>query len=396
MTTYLPGCFLLLLSTSVAANSLTLHRLVEDAGECVEITLGQEDQEYVKTFAATGMTEGSCSSKGYSSVFGESPVKVPFVSSTLALKRMRRSAWEAAKLHTEAFVTGLFSGSKVRSPVAQPATALGDMQQGSEAMKNAQLESLAHIPGMSSLLDEVQEKFRQHPDGVAIIQIDKAGATPANAPVLEGYELLSAKQPSGTPGWNVAGSSSAQNGVAMNALVEEGAFVPDMERRNIMNLILVFGGALPAVGGLAVPYVLFFIPRGGGGAGGGLTAKTKAGDDITFSGWLESHALGDRQLVQGLKGDATYLIVENGNKEIRDYGINAVCTHLGCVVPWNKAANKFMCPCHGSQYDETGKVVRGPAPLSLALAHISDVGGKVTFTPWTETDFRTGLNPWWK
>jgi cytochrome b6-f complex iron-sulfur subunit len=244
-------------------------------------------------------------------------------------------------------------------------------------------------------LDEVQEKFRQHPDGVAIIQIDNAGAaTPANVPVLEG--LGGAKQPSGTPGWNVAGSSSAQNGVAMNALVDEGAFVPDMERRNIMNLILVFGGALPAVGGLAVPYVLFFIPRGGGGSGGGLTAKTKAGDDITFDGWLKDHALGDRQLVQGLKGDATYLVVENGNKEIRDYGINAVCTHLGCVVPWNKAANKFMCPCHGSQYDETGKVVRGPAPLSLALAHISDVGGKVTFTPWTETDFRTGLNPWWK
>ena len=85
---------------------------------------------------------------------------------------------------------------------------------------------------------------------------------------------------------------------------------------------------------------------------------------------------------------------DNG-KQIRNYGINAVCTHLGCVVPWNKAANKYMCPCHGSQYDQTGKVVRGPAPLSLALAHISDSDGIVTFVPWTETDFRTGLQPWW-
>jgi len=179
------------------------------------------------------------------------------------------------------------------------------------------------------------------------------------------------------------------------ALVEEGAFIPDMERRNIMNLILIFGGALPAVGGLAVPYILFFIPRGGGGGGGGLPALTKAGDQVTFSGWLGSHGVGSRELVQGLKGDATYLIVDE-DKTIRDYGINAVCTHLGCVVPWNKAANKYMCPCHGSQYDQTGKVVRGPAPLSLALAHISDNGGVVTFTPWTETDFRTGLQPWWK
>ncbi|KAJ8603388.1 hypothetical protein CTAYLR_004298 [Chrysophaeum taylorii] len=178
------------------------------------------------------------------------------------------------------------------------------------------------------------------------------------------------------------------------ALVEEGAFVPDMERRNIMNLILLFGGVGPAVTGLAVPYILFFIPNTGGGGGSGTPALTKAGDAITFEGWLGAHNVGDRELVQGLKGDATYLIVDDG-KVVRDYGINAVCTHLGCVVPWNKAANKYLCPCHGSQYDQTGKVVRGPAPLSLALAHVTDDAGKVIFTPWTEQDFRTGLKPWW-
>merc|ERR1712216_276489 len=74
---------------------------------------------------------------------------------------------------------------------------------------------------------------------------------------------------------------------------------------------------------------------------------------------------------------------------------NAVCTHLGCVVPWNIAALKYQCPCHGSQYDFNGKVVRGPAPLSLALAHCDDEGGKVSLRPWTEEDFRTGNMPWW-
>jgi hypothetical protein len=43
-----------------------------------------------------------------------------------------------------------------------------------------------------------------------------------------------------------------------------------------------------------------------------------------------------------LQGDATYLIVTDDGK-IENYGLNAVCTHLGCVVPWNKAENKFMC-----------------------------------------------------
>lgn len=72
--------------------------------------------------------------------------------------------------------------------------------------------------------------------------------------------------------------------------------------------------------------------------------------------------LGLVSLMNFVQGDPTYLVVEN-DRTLATYGINAVCTHLGCVVPWNKAENKFMCPCHGSQYNNQGKVVRGPAPL---------------------------------
>ena len=176
---------------------------------------------------------------------------------------------------------------------------------------------------------------------------------------------------------------------ARAATAPEPEMIPDMEKRNIMNLILLSSVA-SAVGGLAGPFLYFFVPRTSGGSGGGLTAKDRDGNDVTLKGWMANHKAGDRQLVQGLKGDATYLIsTEDG---VKDFGINAVCTHLGCVVPWNKAENKYMCPCHGSQYDENGKVVRGPAPLSLALSHINiDESDKVVFTPWTEEDFRTGL-----
>lgn len=74
-----------------------------------------------------------------------------------------------------------------------------------------------------------------------------------------------------------------------------------------------------------------------------------------------------------------------------------VCTHLGCVVPWSPPNNKFMCPCHGSQYSPTGAVVRGPAPLPLALAHCDTdpESGKIIFSPWTELDFRTDSKGWW-
>jgi len=172
------------------------------------------------------------------------------------------------------------------------------------------------------------------------------------------------------------------------------AFVPDAEKRGLMNLILL-GSVAATVATLGGPFIYYFYPAGLGGSGGGVIAKDALGDDITFKGWLDTHQAGERKLVQGLKGDATYLIVKE-DKTIETYGLNAVCTHLGCVVPWNKAENKFMCPCHGSQYNNEGKVVRGPAPLSLALAHVNDADGKVSLSTWTETDFRTGLQPWWK
>lgn len=37
------------------------------------------------------------------------------------------------------------------------------------------------------------------------------------------------------------------------------------------------------------------------------------------------------------------------------------CTHLGCAVPWDKDAQKFICPCHGSTFDVRGVVMTPPA-----------------------------------
>lgn len=170
--------------------------------------------------------------------------------------------------------------------------------------------------------------------------------------------------------------------------------VPDMGRRQFMNL-LTFGSITGVALGALYPVVKYFVPPSSGGSGGGITAKDALGNDVVVSEFIASHAPGDRVLAQGLKGDPTYLVVKE-DKTLASYGLNAVCTHLGCVVPWNASENKFICPCHGSQYDATGKVVRGPAPLSLALvnAEVND-SDKVVFTTWTETDFRTNEEPWW-
>merc|ERR1719152_1083662 len=191
-----------------------------------------------------------------------------------------------------------------------------------------------------------------------------------------------------------AARSVAQTRSTSVAMASADGFVPDMQRRTIMNLVLLGGAALP-VGWLAGGFIYFLVPPGGGGGGGGLVAKDALGDDVLAATWIENNPYPGRALVQGLKGDAHYLIVKE-NKELENYAINAVCTHLGCVVPWNRAQPKYICPCHGSQYAATGQVVRGPAPLSLALAHLDVTDDKVVLSPWTETDFRNGNAPWWK
>ena len=45
-----------------------------------------------------------------------------------------------------------------------------------------------------------------------------------------------------------------------------------------------------------------------------------------------------------------------------------VCTHLGCVPLNDKGEfNAWFCPCHGSHYDTSGRVRKGPAPKNLEI-----------------------------
>ncbi|KAL3909264.1 MAG: hypothetical protein SGARI_002687 [Bacillariaceae sp.] len=162
----------------------------------------------------------------------------------------------------------------------------------------------------------------------------------------------------------------ARSAVSTNMAASEELYI-DEERRFLMNLILLGSGAL-TVGAIGVPYIAFFVPPGSGGGAGGISAKDALGNDIFAQAYLAEKAVNDRSLAQGLKGDATYLIVKE-DKTLEKYGLNA-----------------------GTFEVVTGAVVRGPAPLPLALAHC-DVAedGKILFSPWTEDDFRTGGKGWW-
>ena len=45
-----------------------------------------------------------------------------------------------------------------------------------------------------------------------------------------------------------------------------------------------------------------------------------------------------------------------------------ICTHLGCIPLAHQGDyDGWFCPCHGSQYDTSGRIRRGPAPANLAV-----------------------------
>lgn len=44
---------------------------------------------------------------------------------------------------------------------------------------------------------------------------------------------------------------------------------------------------------------------------------------------------------------------------------SAVCTHLGCIVQWQKEKGQFLCPCHAGLFGVDGRVLSGPPPKPL-------------------------------
>ena len=57
--------------------------------------------------------------------------------------------------------------------------------------------------------------------------------------------------------------------------------------------------------------------------------------------------------------------------------VNPKCTHQGCDVKWVVGEKRYECPCHDSDFAADGKVLKGPAPTSLATYPAKIVGTQV-------------------
>ena len=74
-------------------------------------------------------------------------------------------------------------------------------------------------------------------------------------------------------------------------------------------------------------------------------------------------------------GSTAVLVRKEGGELV---ALSAVCTHLGCIVQWDKEKKSFLCPCHAGLYTPEGAVISGPPPRPLARLPFSVVNGIIT------------------
>lgn len=71
--------------------------------------------------------------------------------------------------------------------------------------------------------------------------------------------------------------------------------------------------------------------------------------------------------------DATGKALWTNKKDVPFLAFSGKCPHLGCGYKWRKhkvLGPVFLCPCHVSIYDASGRVIEGPAPRPLDLLPI--------------------------
>lgn len=123
-----------------------------------------------------------------------------------------------------------------------------------------------------------------------------------------------------------------------------------------------------------------------GGGGGSPTGPSGIPTLVTQGGFVTADGLavdvdvtpgsplihvGNAALVQSSRG--TFLVARTGESTFS--ALTATCTHAACTVTGFNGS-RYVCPCHGSNYDVSGRVVQGPAvtPLrSFATTFANDV-----------------------
>lgn len=142
-----------------------------------------------------------------------------------------------------------------------------------------------------------------------------------------------------------------------------------VNRREFLNVAWMASLGFLAID-LGTVTVLFSLPQLGESEFGGRFVLGRAGDVLPPPGGNP---------LSFPKGKF-WLVRTQDDRIVAPY---KVCPHLGCLYNWNEAGNRFMCPCHYSQYQLDGTLLRGPATRStdrFVVRLLDDQGVEVAAT----------------
>ena len=121
-----------------------------------------------------------------------------------------------------------------------------------------------------------------------------------------------------------------------------------MKRRRFLGSVVAFFGTI-AFGSFAYPLVRFLAPPRS-------VAETKK---LTLLK-AEVPLGGSRDIiVNGTPG----IVINRSGKGL--VAFSRICTHLGCLVQYDRENMRLVCPCHAGTFDLEGNVLGGPPPKAL-------------------------------
>jgi cytochrome b6-f complex iron-sulfur subunit len=90
-------------------------------------------------------------------------------------------------------------------------------------------------------------------------------------------------------------------------------------------------------------------------------------------GLLDDLQIGEGRLVRHGSRRSTWC----ASTPARVLAISAVCTHVRCILGYDRERKGLVCPCHDGRFDLAGNVISGPPPRALQVYPVSVRAGEV-------------------
>jgi len=184
--------------------------------------------------------------------------------------------------------------------------------------------------------------------------------------------------------------------------IHPGAAGDDPNRRDFIHIMAAATGAV-GVGAVAWPFIDQMNPAADTLALASIDVDISSlseGQELTVfwrnrpvyiryrtAAEIDAAKAGDAETLRDKQTDEARLVAgPDGQLKPQILVLEGVCTHLGCASKGGKVGDVkgdyegWFCPCHGSHYDTSGRIRKGPAPKNLPVppyAYLSDTVIKI-------------------